>query len=120
MNEKVRSQTQASEMRFLQKIKEVAMFDKLRYTVFRESLNIKSKLLLRIEQSQLPKQALYAEESGKKTVGRPQTRWFDYVEDLGWNRLGFHPSEMQSVLVDREVWRLDLEVLSRKSQVKNG
>ena len=60
----------------------------------------------------LPKQNIYDKVSGKSPVGRPQTRWLDYIEDLGWNRLELHPSEMQSVLVDREVWRLNRELLA--------
>ena len=28
---------------------------------------------------------------------------FSFLEILGWNRLELHPSEIQSVLVDREV-----------------
>jgi len=42
----------------------------------------------------LPKQALLAKVKGKRPVGRPRTRWVDYIEDLGWNRLGFQSSEM--------------------------
>ena len=30
---------------------------------------------------------------------------------FGWNRLGLHPSETWSVLVNREMWLLYLEVL---------
>ena len=26
------------------------------------------------------------------------------IEELGWNRLGLHPSEMMGVMEDREVW----------------
>ena len=52
MTENVRSQTQASEMKFLQKIKGVTMFNKHRNTAICESLDIKS-LLLWIERSQL-------------------------------------------------------------------
>ena len=48
MTERMRSQMQASEMRFLRKIKGVTMLDKLRNTAVRESFNIES-LLLRIE-----------------------------------------------------------------------
>ena len=51
----------------------------------------------------LRKQTLYAKVYGKRPVGRPRTRWLDYIKDLVWNRLGLHPSEMRSVLVDREV-----------------
>ena len=40
MTEKVRSQMQASEIRFLRKIEGVTMFDKLRNTVIQEFFNI--------------------------------------------------------------------------------
>ena len=52
MTERVQLQMQAFEMRFLRKIKCVAMFDKHRNTATRESIDIES-LLLRIERSQL-------------------------------------------------------------------
>jgi len=32
--------------------------------------------------------ALLAKINGKRPVGRPQTRWDDYIENFGWNRLG--------------------------------
>ena len=91
----------------------VMMFDKVRNTVIRKSLNIES-LLIRIERFQLrwyghvsrmpqqtseclnklPKQTLYAEVSGKRPVGRPRTRWLGYIKDLGWwNRLRLGPNE---------------------------
>ena len=46
-----------------------------------------------------------------RPVGRPRTRWTDYIKDLGWNRLGLGPSEMMEVMEDREVWRFNLELL---------
>ena len=52
MTERVRSQKHASEMSFLQRIEGVTLFNKVRSTEVRKSLNIKS-LLLRIERSQL-------------------------------------------------------------------
>jgi len=39
-------------------------------------------------QERFHKQALFAKVKRKRPVGRPQTRWADYIEDLGWNRLG--------------------------------
>jgi len=30
-------------------------------------------------------------------VGRPQTRWEDYIEDLGWNCLELQPSDLLEV-----------------------
>ena len=66
------------------------------------------------------KQTLCAKVSGKRPVGKPRTRWLDYIEDLGWNRLGLYPSEMQYVLVDRAVWRLNLETLHLQPSRKSG
>ena len=70
-------------------------------------------------QERLPKQALLAKASGKRPVGRLRTRWTNYIEDLGWNRLGLYLRKMMEVMEDRKVWRLNLELLlpqpSRKS-----
>ena len=52
-------------------------------------------------QGQLHKHTSYAEVRGKRRVGQPQTRWLNYIEDLGWNCWGHLQQEMQSVLVDR-------------------
>ena len=71
-------------------------------------------------QERLPKQALLAKANGRRPVGRPRTRWTDYIKDLGWNCLGFHPSEMMEVVEDREVWRLNLELLPLQPPRKSG
>ena len=131
--ERMRSQVQASEMRFLRRMEGVTLFNKVRGYDIRKSLNIEP-LFLRIERSQLrwfghvsrmpqerlPKQALLAKANGRRPVRRPRTRWTDHFEDLGWNRSGLRPSEMMEVMEDREVWRLNLELLppqpSRKSK----
>ena len=63
---------------------------------------------------------LYAKANGRRPVGRPRTRWTDYIEDLGWNRLGLRPSEMMEVMEDREVWRLNLELLPPQPSRKSG
>ena len=52
MTERVRSEVQASEIRFLQKIEGVTLFHKVRSSEIRKSLNIEP-LLPRIERSQL-------------------------------------------------------------------
>ena len=133
MTERMRSQVQASEMRFLRRIEKVTQFNKVRSSEIRKSLNIEP-LLLRIERSQLrwfghvsrmpqerhPKQALPAKPNGRRPVGRPRTRWTDYIEDLRWNRLGLRPSEMMEVMKDREVWRLNLELLPPQPSRKSG
>ena len=63
-------------------------------------------------QERLPKQAILAKANGRRPVGRLRTRWTIYIEGFGWNRLGLHPSEMMDVMEDREVWRLNLKLLS--------
>ena len=133
MTERMRSQVQASEMRFLRRIEGVTLFNKVRSSEIRKSLNIEP-LLLRIERSQLrwfghvsrmpqerlPKQALLAKANGRRPVGRPRTRWTDYIEDLWWNRLGLRPSEMMEVMEDREAWQLSLDLLPRQPSRKSG
>ena len=52
MTERMRSQVQASEMRFLRRIEGVTLFNKMRSFEIWKSLNIEP-LLLRIERSQL-------------------------------------------------------------------
>ena len=120
-------------MRLLRKIERVTLFNKVRSSEIRKSLNIEP-LLLRIEISQLrwfghvsrmpqerlPRQALLAKANGKIPVGRPRTRWTEYIKDLGWNRLELQPSEMMEMTEDREVWRLNLELLPPQSSRKSG
>ena len=121
MTERVRSQAQASEMRILQKIEGVTLFNKVRSSEIRKSLNVEP-LLLRIERSQLrwfghvskmpqerlPKQAVLAKANGRRPVGRPKTRRINYIDNPGWNHLGLHSSEMMDVIEDGEVWRLKI------------
>ena len=66
MTKRVQSQVQASEMSFLRKIEGVALFDKVRSSEIRKSVNIEP-LLLRIE--------------------RPQLRWFGHVSRMPQERL---------------------------------
>jgi len=98
MTERIRSQVQASEMRFLRRIAGVTLFNKVRTSeIICKPRNIE-RLLLRNERSQLrwfghvsricqerfPKQALLTKVKGKRLVGR--TRWENCIDDLGWNR----------------------------------
>ena len=117
----------------LGRIEGITLFNKVRSSEIRKSLNIEP-LLLRIERSQLrwfghvsrmlqkrlAKQALLAKASGRRPVGRPKTKWTNNIEDRGWNRLGLHLSEMMAVMEDREVWRLNLKLLSRQTSRKSG
>ena len=120
-------------MRFLRRIAGVILFNKVRSSEIRKSINFEP-LLLRIERSQLrwfvhvsrmpqerlPKQALLAKANGRRPVGRPRTRWTNYIEDLGWKRLGLHSSEEMDVMEDREVWRPNLELLPPQPSRKSG
>ena len=66
MTKRVRSQLQASEMRFLRRIEGVTLFDKVRSSEIRKSLNIEP-LLHRVERSQI--------------------RWFGHVSRMPLKRL---------------------------------
>ena len=133
MTQRVRSQVQASEIRFLRTIEGVTLLNKVRSSEIRKSLNIEP-LLFRIVRSQLrwfghvnrmplerlPKQALLAKTNGRRPFGRPRTRWINYIEDLGWNCLVLYSSEMMDVMEGREVWRLNLKLLPSQSSRKSG
>ena len=83
-------------MRFLRRIEEVTLSNKVGSSEIRKSLNIEL-LLLQIERYQLrwfghvsrrpverlTKQALLDEANGKRPVRLPSTRWINYIEDLG-------------------------------------
>ena len=71
-------------------------------------------------QERSTQQALLVKANGRRPVGRPRTIWTDYIEDLGWNRLGLDPSDMMEVMEDREVWRLNLEQLPPEPSRKSG
>ena len=123
----------SAKMRFLLRIEEVTLFNKVRSSEVRKSLNIEPLLLRiarsrlrwfdhvnRMPQERLPKQALLTKANGRRPVGRLRTRWTNCIKDFGWNRSGLHPSEMMDVMEDREVWWLNLDLLrlqpSRKSR----
>jgi len=62
-------------------------------------------------QERLPNQAVLAKVKGKRPVGRPEHVGMTTLRIPGWNLLGFQPSEIMEVLVDRDVWRINLEML---------
>ena len=68
----------------------------------------------------LPKPALLAKENGKRPIEPPTTKWTNYIEDLGWNRLGLHPREMMFVIKYGKVRQLNLELLSLQRSRKSG
>ena len=67
-----------------------------------------------------PQTSFTCQANERRTVGRPRTRWTNYIKDRGWNRLGLHPSKMREVMEDREVWRLNLELVSPLPSQKSG
>ena len=67
-----------------------------------------------------PQTSFTCQSKWRRPVGRPRTRWTDYIEDHGWNRLGFYPNETIEVMEDREVWRLNLELLPPQPSRKSG
>ena len=53
---------------------------------------------------------------GRVVPPPPRTRW----TNLGWNCFGLHPTKMMDVMEDREVWRVNLELLPRNPHGKVG
>ena len=119
-------------MSFLQRIKGITLFNNVRSSEIRKSLNIEPFLLQiersqlrwfgyvrRIPQERLSEQALLAKANGRRLVGQPRTRWTNYIDDLEWNRLGLHPSEMVEVMENREVWQLNLKLPSPQPSRKS-
>ena len=62
-------------------------------------------------QERYPKQALHVKGNGKRPVGRPKTKWTNYIADLGWNCSGLHESERMEVMEDGEERRLNVGLL---------
>ena len=102
MTEIVRSQVHAIEMNFLRWIEGVTLYNKVRSSEIRKSLNTE-QLLFRIERSQrrwfgfvsrvsqerLPKQTLLAKANGRRPVGRRRstvdgTITFWILEEIAW------------------------------------
>ena len=73
--------------------------------VIKRELWIKAKLSIfkTVFVSILTIHTALAKANGRRPVGRPRTRWINYITDLGWNRLGLHPSEMMDVMEDHDM-----------------
>ncbi|KAK3522195.1 hypothetical protein QTP70_027689 [Hemibagrus guttatus] len=105
MTERVRSRIQVAEMSFLRRVVGRSLRDSVRSSVTWEELGVEP-LLLHIERGQLrwlghlfrmppgrlPGEVFRACPTGKRTQGRPRTRWRDYVSRLAWERLGVRKS----------------------------
>ena len=86
------------------------MFDKLvlscdfenlstssRYFSSSNNLGLDALVISRMPQERLHNQTLYANVNRKRPVEQLGTQWFDYIEDLGWNRLRLRPTKFQPV-----------------------
>ena len=76
--------------------------------------------VIRMPQERLLKQAWLAKANGKRPFGWFRTKWTNYVEDLGWNRLGLHPSEMMETMEDRKCGGLISSCCFRNPNGKAG
>ncbi len=132
MTERMRSRVQAAEMRFLRRVAEVRRIDRIRNSVIRESLNIEP-LLLKIEKSQLrwfghvlrmptnrlPQRVYSAQPTGRRPVGRPRRSWRVHLNGL-CDRLGVSSTGVQTVAVDRDLWKSKVAGLeSRPERIRD-
>ena len=70
---------------YYKELKGVNMLNKVRSSEIRKFLKIEP-LLFQVERSQLKwfGHVLLARANGRRPVGRPRTRWTNYIEYLGW------------------------------------
>ena len=66
------------------------------------------------------RRVLLAMLTGKRPRIRPRTRWFDYISDLAWSRLGVVPAELSVIAENREVFRVLLGLLSPRHSPEEG
>ena len=59
-----------------------------------------------MHEEKLPNKLYLPNQMGKKQLSDPELLQMNqyYIEDLGWNCLGLHPSEMMVLIEKREVW----------------
>jgi len=106
--------------------------DKVCRCAIRKPENVKP--LLRIQRSQLrwlghlskmpreslARQVLLAIPTGKGPIGRPRTRWSEYISDLAWTRLGTEPAEISEIAVDCEASRVLLRLLALRPSLRKS
>ena len=128
MTERMRSQVQAAEMRFLRRVAGVRRIDRVRNSAIREELQIEP-LLLKIERSQLrwfghvlrmptnrlPIRVYSAQPTGRRPRGRPRKTWRASMEGL-CERLGLSPASVQAVAGDRDQRRARIACLTSRPE----
>ena len=60
--------------------------------------------LVRMPPGSLPGEVFRSCPTGRRPLGRPRTRWRDYVSLLAWEGLGIPPEELDKVTGERKVW----------------
>ncbi|TWW60988.1 hypothetical protein D4764_05G0010780 [Takifugu flavidus] len=79
-------------MSFLRRVAGLSIRDRVRSSAIREELGVEP-LLLSAERNQI-----------RRPLGRPRTRWRDYVSQLVWEHLGISPDVLEELAREREVW----------------
>ena len=113
VTERIISQVESAEMRFLRRVRDMTLRSKVRSCEIRKALN--AEPLLRIERTQLhwfghvtkmsqkklARQTLLAAPKGTFPKGWAWTRWSDYITDLALPCLGVEPANLNLLLVMR-------------------
>ena len=95
MTKRTRSRIQAAEMGFLRRVAGVSLRDRVRISAIQEGLGVEP-LILCVERSQLrwfghlvrmppgriPREVFQTQPAGRRSRGRPRTRWRDYISTL--------------------------------------
>lgn len=133
LTERTRSRIQSAEMRFLRRIADVSLRDKIKSSTIRKSLRIEP-LILHIERSQLrwlghilrmppnrlPHQIFQAVPTGKRPIGRPRTTWRKYIEKLAQERMNLQWNDVQQAAKARNRWKQLLNALKPRPERIKG
>jgi len=129
---RILSQEQVAEMGFLRRVQDVTLRDKMHRFEIRKARNVTPHFLIRKIQagwfdhvSRLAQERFTASPAG--CIGGKAVERFkhqvsrDYISDLAWSRLGVDRGELSETAVDREIFRVHVELLPRDPpQRKSG
>ena len=117
INTKVKKQIETTEMKYLRRVVNKTRRDRERNTNIRQELGvtplenqIERKQLKwfghvsRMESKRLPRKCLETRMEGRRSKGRPRTKWIDSVKSAGEKRQKTM-SEMKVMLTDRKEWK---------------
>ena len=96
ITKRMRSRVQAAKMGFLRRVAWVSLRDRVRSSAIQEGLGAEPLLLcmersqlrwfghlMRMPQGRLPREVFLACPSGRRPMGRPRTKWRDYISGTG-------------------------------------